>query len=141
MDIFENFDTISYDFYMSTDQERRNEIDEALRQSTRDIGNLVSLHEILVDSTSLYSLMLCLTLLKEILTNHWESLTNKEQEEFQNFLYGYIVKNGQELPKTVLKECLSLYSRILKMSWFNNQKANECLLDLFKTSFFFTIVK
>ncbi|KAJ3444532.1 exportin [Anaeramoeba flamelloides] len=136
MDIFENFDTISYDFYMSTDQERRNEIDEALRQSATDVGNLGSLHQILVGSTSIYSLMLSLTLLKEMLTNHWESLTKKGQDEFYDFLLDYIVKNGQKLPKTVLKECFSIYSRILKMSWFNNQKTNENLLNEFKPLFF-----
>ncbi|KAJ3441361.1 exportin [Anaeramoeba flamelloides] len=136
MEIFENFDTISYDFYMSTDQERRNEIDDALRQSATDTKNIVALHQILVQSTSVYSLMLSLTLLKEIFTRHWEALTHKEQEEFHFFLFDYLVKNGQKLPKTVLRECLSLYSRILKMSWLNNQKNYKKLFEDFKSTFF-----
>ncbi|KAJ3423626.1 exportin [Anaeramoeba flamelloides] len=136
MNTLEEFEQLSYEFYMNTDQESRIKIEDQINNIISNLDNTVTIIEILENTISPYAQLLSITILKKIITNYWNKIEEKQRLDLSNWMFTFLSEQGLNLTNVILNGLSSLYGRLLKISWLEDQKGNEKLLKKFVPAFF-----
>ncbi|KAJ6242401.1 exportin 7 [Anaeramoeba flamelloides] len=136
MNTLEEFEQLSYEFYMNTDQESRIKIEGQINNIMTNLDNTVTIIEILENTSDPYAQLLSITILKKIITNYWNKIEEKQRLDLSNWMFTFLSEQGLNLTNVILNGLSSLYGRLLKISWLEDQKGNEKLLKKFVPVFF-----
>ncbi|KAJ3446227.1 exportin [Anaeramoeba flamelloides] len=136
MNNLEEFEELAYGFYTNTDQETRITIEDEINHIIINLENVGDLVEILENTNSPYAQLLSITIIKQKITNSWNKIGEKQRLDLRDWMFKFLSEEGVNLTNVILNGLSSLYGRLLKISWLEDQKGNEKLLKKFVPAFF-----
>ena len=92
---------------------------------SKSADQIPTCQHLLDHSSSPYALLLASTVLRTLLTSHWNNFDAAQQLAVRDYLLQYLAERGPSLPPFVVTALVGLLCRLTKLGWFEDPRHRQ----------------